>query len=541
MAWIAAVVSAVVSYKQAEDQKKAAEKANKANAAPRNVDTHRWSDTAPWEPSQDHRYGIMGEAQRLYENSRANPLGGGGGGGAATSALSDQQKANLRKKGYSEQQIANAGKRAAGGGGGGKNRPSTPQGPSQPTYKPTDLAQEAARRAMGTSPLMQTGQDYLSGVLQDRYGGNELLGETYDRASDYNNENLDAVVRSLMGETGLGGEAGASAGEKGQKIHYGTVASAYGGGGGAGVGPGTGAVGASGYIKDILDGKYLTENPQLQAVLDAANRRTTEQYQQGLAGLSAAAEGAGRLGGGSHQVADALQAQKFGQTLSDTEATTRYNDYNARMADIMQALGYGTGYDEALMANETQRQGISASAGASSAATAAAAKNAQVGQLLDALQMQNQVGQFGIQGMGGMAELLQGARGDAASMIPGYEQQGMSNLASAFGMGSELNRQRAAANAQNFNRKLQLSRLPWENLSNYSDLVNAMSSGYGQQHSWEQGQVPGGYSSPYMGPSPVAAGISGGLSGYQLGASFRQNQGASQQANGTQQNPYLYG
>lgn len=73
---------------------------------------------------------------------------------------------------------------------------------------------------------------------------------------------------------------------------------------------------AQGYTSDVLSGKYLNGNPNLQAIIDAAKRGVTDS-------VSSQFSGAGRYGSGAY--ADVLS-----RNLADAESGLRYTDYNTQ-------------------------------------------------------------------------------------------------------------------------------------------------------------------------------------------------------------------
>lgn len=74
---------------------------------------------------------------------------------------------------------------------------------------------------------------------------------------------------------------------------------------------------AQGYNTDVLSGKYLTGNPQLQAMIDAAKRGVTDSVDSQFSS-------AGRYGSGAFT--DVLS-----RNLAEAEAGLRYTDYNNQM------------------------------------------------------------------------------------------------------------------------------------------------------------------------------------------------------------------
>ena len=82
---------------------------------------------------------------------------------------------------------------------------------------------------------------------------------------------------------------------------------------------------AQGYNTDVLSGKYLTGNPQLQGMIDQTGRSVTDRV-NGAIGVR------GLTGGSPHSGILARQ-------LADAETRLRYGDYDAERARMGQAVG----------------------------------------------------------------------------------------------------------------------------------------------------------------------------------------------------------
>jgi len=90
---------------------------------------------------------------------------------------------------------------------------------------------------------------------------------------------------------------------------------------------------ANTYATDVLSGKYLTGNPQLQNIIDQTGRSVTNQV-QGAVGTR------GRVGGD-------VQTSLLGRELSDAENNLRYNDYNTQMGRMDTMAGLSPSLNEA--------------------------------------------------------------------------------------------------------------------------------------------------------------------------------------------------
>lgn len=109
-------------------------------------------------------------------------------------------------------------------------------------------------------------------------------------------------------------------------------------------------------ILQLATGQYQI-NPELQAQIDAAQAEMMRNYQEGVAPmLSAAAEGAGRMGSGSAQLAQGRAAGEVARQMAQIGSTMRYQDWRDAQQRQMQALGLGTQRDIAgMQADVTQR------------------------------------------------------------------------------------------------------------------------------------------------------------------------------------------
>lgn len=218
------------------------------------------------------------------------------------------------------------------------------------------------------------------------------------------------------------------------------------------------------------EGKQYMGNPYLDQVIDAALRGTEERYKQGVAGLSSGAETTGRFGSGAHQLADAQAAERFAQVLGDVEGGMHFDDYNMMMSQIPGLLAL----------DQSGRQfGVQG--------------------LTTLADMDNQMRMFGGQG------LLQGemfnvdALNEAARFLAESR-----NRASITNAGLRTNASLTNAGYTNAARANN-ARAAWEDLIDYSRVIEAMSGAYGTQTTHEQGirtgpaNISADYPDPWMG------------------------------------------
>jgi len=390
----------------------------------------------PWGPSTDYRLQAMKMAQQLLN-------GGGGGGGGR------------------------------GGGGGGASYKTSFAGSQE-------LANAMRQAAMGGDPNMAANANYMQNALNDPYGGSQLLGRTFEAADGLNNANVDQFVANMMGQYGGGSGGGGGGGGGG----------GYSGGGGGGGGYSGGSshplVGVGADIRNMIDSDY-TANPELQAMIDQVNRGTTDSYQQGVAGLSGQAEGAGMYGSSDHQVADAAAATGFTRGLAENETGIRYQDFGRWRDEVMQAMGLGTQYDLGMAATDAQAR---ASANATNASSRSAANSLALqgelgnrGLMLDAMGLQNQMSLGGLGVMQNLSGLDVQNRQSMLGMGLDYSNANMDQLGAAFGANMGVEQAANSAAAQRAAMQNQQARFnaqqPWNNLAKYMDIINGASSGYG--------------------------------------------------------------
>lgn len=521
MSWVAVAVgfgSAAVSAYGSYQNNRTASRANRGAGA---VDiTHQ---TDPWGPSADDRQSIMDEAQRLYGQGGNYSYGGGppGWGGGSGGAGGGGGK--------------NRGKNRGGGGGGrgGRNAAAAPVNSAQSQQ----LSVELQNRAQNGSPLYNPANQYtidtLNGTDHDPY-----RSQAFDQNQQW--------INMLFGGQGLGGDSG------------GMPFGSYGGGGGGGSsfnyssggGVADAPVGAAGYAKDILNGKYLNEgNPFRQQLLDSMTKRIKDDFaSQTLPGINSQFGGAGAVGSEAMNDAYRKAAQGFGDSLSGATNQVMYTDYNNRMEDVMHALDTGAGLDENAADNAQRAAAASASAGASAyGADRSAATQLQLARMSA---LENALGLSA-----SMGSDFGGDQRNALNDVPELSGLDLRDLSTAFGASHSMDelseQERTAARsaglqarglnmqnqAQRFGQWQYLNNLPFQQLGSWADLVNAMSSGYGT--STEQG-TDRRNASPMPYSNTFGQAVAGGLGGYQ----YAQQQGwggAGSAYPNQSQNPFYYG
>lgn len=305
----------------------------------------------------------------------------------------------------------------------------------------------------------------------------------------------------------------------------------------SGVGGGYGAFHAP--LADVASGKLLQENPYLQSQVDALHRSYRENV---LPTISKNAEAAGRFGSGAHQLAQGRGAEG----LASAEGGMRFQDYNARMGDVMDALGQGTARDIAKLNAETQAQSARDAANAANAGAAAELEYRKM-----ALQQEGELASMGM--LGDLAGLQSGTMSDALGMIPGLDAiSGFGGYGDLFGQSNDLagiesnydlggreldfrNRQlaqegglaRMGMGIQNRGLDLEeagqryqqerdaldwFSNNPYDQLAQGANIISGLGGRYGTTETRGTGQRGNA--------NPTSAGISGALGGLQIGSAI---------------------
>ncbi len=282
-------------------------------------------------------------------------------------------------------------------------------------------------------------------------------------------------------------------------------------------------------------------NPELQNRINSQQTDLANQFnRQTMPALSRAAEAAGRFGSDAYQMAQGEAATGLARAMGDIGSNMSFQDYNARMQDMLQGLGLQT----QMYGMDTQAQSARDNA---AAAGAQAAQNASTQLAMQQNDLQFRAAQAAQQGdMDTMNMMLQAAaqmgqgQQNALGNMPNIDNMGgMGFLSNFLGQSGNID-QAAAANAlgqgqlgvqqgqlglankqfgadlqnQQFNQQLGMlnyqNQSPWQQLDQYGNLVNQMTGQYGTTNS------AGHQTTPYGGPSPMSGAISGALGGMSM-------------------------
>ena len=89
----------------------------------------------------------------------------------------------------------------------------------------------------------------------------------------------------------------------------------------------------------MIQGDFLQNNPNFNAVMDTAGRKATDLYNTATQGTMSDVSQAGRYGSDAHARLQAGNAGKLSQSLADTAGQYAYQNYSAERANQNQAMG----------------------------------------------------------------------------------------------------------------------------------------------------------------------------------------------------------
>jgi hypothetical protein len=470
----------------------------------------------PWAPSLPYRQTAMDEALAALRGGRpaapspAPPTGGASGlrnvsmAGKAPAPAPGVGRVNKRGEFVPYKPTA-AGAGSASPAAAPANSPagSGPwTGESTQTRKAFDAL---AARAEAGDPLYGAASDYQERLLSGdpERDPNAYRGETADMLRDLDDPDLKRFKEMLFSQVGSGGgrSSGAGLAQYGPGTRVNADGTAIGTRTPAG-GDGTGPVGVVDDIQEILDGKYLEEgNPHRQKLVDAATAQSGRALDDRLKQNRLRAAGSGMYGGTPYQNIEGRALTDYGKEVGEVTGAIEAADYNARMADVMQALGVGAGYDTAYLdraaSERMSNASLSASAGSAEAGRQTQLELARLGALSGAVGMGLDQGQFRASGMGALAGQYGGEQQGALGLVD--EITGLPirdwGAAGQLSLGSDSNRnQLAGINASravgmagvgatnkrlDFDRERYAHEAPLNDIGRFMDIISSASGGGG--------------------------------------------------------------
>lgn len=309
---------------------------------------------------------------------------------------------------------------------------------------------------------------------------------------------------------------------------------------------------ATGQLRDTAGGAFLGSNPYLDDMYQDAAKGVSETFnEQIMPGLNAQFGSAGRTGSGTQALMSGRAAGDAADALAGLSADIYAPAYEAERGRQQQAagqlgqLGLGTGQlGSDFLRGQQQGAGLAGDlfsrgeqadlgrrglagemflgAGQQDIGRRGMAADIYTGGLDRQLAAGQGLGQLGLGGLGAMSDLqgnLAQQQYQAGTLTPafqGMQQQNMQNLLNAGAM-TEDQQQRMMDDAmQRWNFSQQA---PWQNLSQYANMINQLPGGYGTTSesgggSRLQGALGGAAAGSALGPWGTAGGaLLGGLFG----------------------------
>ncbi len=109
-------------------------------------------------------------------------------------------------------------------------------------------------------------------------------------------------------------------------------------------------VGAAASLAQIIADPFARSNPQLEDIVRLQQEDLNRAHEANIGQLKRQASDIGAYGGSDMQLAQAQMASDLGRNIERASTGLRFQDYNQRLADQMNALQMGTGMDTAAMA-----------------------------------------------------------------------------------------------------------------------------------------------------------------------------------------------
>lgn len=258
----------------------------------------------------------------------------------------------------------------------------------------------------GMNNLTSYGNQALQTGLEDYWAGGDAMGQ-YGQAGAQGLGYLGDLYSQLGNIAGTMGSTGRDATWSG----LGSL--------GAGVGNiTTGQQGAQQGMNQLLGAGDVTNNPYLQAAMDAAIRPVTEQFtEQVMPGIKSAAMTAGQMGGSRQGIAEGIASRGYMDTIADMTAQMGSQAYGQGLNAVQAGAGIGA---------NLLGQGLGA-----------AGQMAGLGSQLQGM---------GLQGMG----MQQGIGGDLAQLGYGAAGQQLQSGLGMFGMGMDASNALAGLGAGMF-------------------------------------------------------------------------------------------
>ena len=88
----------------------------------------------------------------------------------------------------------------------------------------------------------------------------------------------------------------------------------------------------------MINGDFLTNNPNFDAVMNTAGRKATEQYNNAMLGTNSSASMSGRYGSDAHAKMASNNSSNLAQSLADTAGQYAYQNYATERGNQINAM-----------------------------------------------------------------------------------------------------------------------------------------------------------------------------------------------------------
>lgn len=306
------------------------------------------------------------------------------------------------------------------------------------------------------------------------------------------------------------------------------------------------------WMLDVLNGKWLNNNPHLARVADNIRREGIETYSQSVVPqIDSQYARAGRFGSGHYGTAQALANEEANEAIGDDISQLYSQDYTNERSNMMGAMGILSGQDIANLNAQTSMYNANTAAGASAYNSDLASQDRRLGLMLEGLlghgnqklgglgllgdmigaYSQDRTNELGVQR--DLAGMLSNDMLGYLSAIPGLEGAKYIGPELMFQGGQEMQRnaqgnanRRHAYDMQKWQYETQY---PYKQLEFFANLLYPAAGMGGSGTSF----------SPYTGQNPWEAALTGALGGWMFGQGMGNNGGGNNGGNSNSGNTGL--
>lgn len=377
------------------------------------------------------------------------------------------------------------------------------------------------------NPYSNMAQGYIQDSLAGNMNRNPFMQDVYDKTHGVDMNEAFDLIRGFLGPGGGSGNSAQDRADRNRAIVASRGPASFGSSSQSGGNVPDTVGGSNSFfaqkIKDLFDPSRLdpANDPTLQPYIEAMRNENQENLYGSLNDVAAQMEGAGRYGSGLYQAMSGKTREEAIESLDQAIASAMMGSRQSALDQQMQGLGLTNQRDIAAMNDLTQRYGIDAQSAAAGAGSAAAAQDAADARRLQAIGMMMQGAQFGMGQQADMAGLMSNNQLGSLNAGQGYGQLGLQGYQTGAQMGQlglgalGLQGQIAQGMGQydlskrqlGLQASMQKEQMLQDSLNDYMNiLIGVGGMGGGSSQIGAPEFAPG-----YMGPNPLAAGISAGV------------------------------